>query len=172
MNRRGKELLVEVLRDKFTKSQGAFLVNVQGLAVVQLQALRRSVYQLGGEVEVAKNTLLIRATEGLPGVEELKPHFVQQLAVVFAPTGASAVARAVHDASKIHEKLVIQVGCFEGKFVNSDKIKFIAMLPSREVLLAQVCGGLKAPITSYVSLLNQHIVRLLYVLKQASEKEQ
>ncbi|HBL98425.1 TPA: 50S ribosomal protein L10 [Candidatus Dependentiae bacterium] len=172
MNRRDKELLVESLRDKFTNSQAAFLVQVQGLTVAQLQALRRSVYRHGGEVEVAKNTLLIRATEGVAGVEELKPHFVQQIAVVFAPTDATAVARVVYETSKEHEKLVIQVGCFEGRFIDGDKVKFIATLPSREVLLAQVCGGLNAPITSYVSLLNQLMTRMLCVLKQASEKEQ
>ena len=55
--------------------------------------------------------------------------------------------------------------------ISAEQIEFLAELPSREVLLAQLCGTLNAPIQQTVSLLNQLIVRLLYVLKEIEKKE-
>ena len=171
MNRQDKELLVGSLTERLSKSQAVFLVQVQGLTVAQLQSLRRGVSQRGGQVEVAKNTLLARASQGVAGVEELTPYYTQQIAVVFANSDVPGVARVIYDASKEIEKLSVTIGCFEGQVIGSDEMVFLATLPPREVLLAQVCGGLMAPVTATVSIMHQMIARLLWVLQQASEKE-
>jgi large subunit ribosomal protein L10 len=50
-------------------------------------------------------------------------------------------------------------------------IETLASLPSREVLLAQVAGTIKAPLTALVSTLNQVLVKPLYVIKQIEENK-
>lgn len=160
MNRQDKEQLVASLRERFSASEAAFLVGVQGLTVAQVQALRKSVRSCGGHVQVAKNTLLAIAADGVAGVQELRPQFTQQLAVVFAKTDAPGVARAIFGVKRDVDRLQVTAGYFEGRVVDGAMVQYLASLPSRDQLLGQVCGALNAT-----------IAKLVYVLKQASEKQ-
>lgn len=161
MNRQDKEQLVASLRERFSASEAAFLVGVQGLTVAQVQSLRKNVRTCGGHVQVAKNTLLGLAVDGVAGVQELRPQFTEQLAVVFATTDAQGVARAIFDVKRAVDRLKVTAGYLEGKIVDGATVQYLASLPSRDQLLGQVCG-----------VLNATTVKLLFVLKQASEKQQ
>lgn len=170
MNRQEKELLVSNLREQFANSQAAFLVGVQGLTVAQMQVLRRSVREKDGSMLVAKNTLLRRAVDEVAGADALSPYLRSQVAIVFAQSDVPGVAKALFESSKSMEKLETSAGFFEGALLTKQNVEFLATLPPREELLAQVCAGVQAPITGFVSVLHQMVTRLLYVLKQASEK--
>ena len=69
------------------------------------------------------------------------------------------------------ETIKLRAGALDSRLLTVAQIEFLAALPSREVLLAQVAGTLNAPIAAYVRLLNQLIVRLLYVLKEIENEK-
>lgn len=172
MNRQEKECLIQSLRDDFVKSHAMFIVNVHGLTVGQVQQLRKNLHDQHGKMRVAKNTLARKVAQEFLGINDLAPHLKQQVALVFAMQESPAVAKVVCAASTENEKIKVVAGCFEAKTISAEMIKFLASLPPKHVLLAQVCGGIKAPLTRHVSVLNQVLVRLVWVLKQASEKAQ
>lgn len=172
MNRQEKQVVIESLKDSFSGCSAMFLVGVEGLTVGQFQSLRKGLREQGGKMQVAKNTLLKVAAEEVDAVKALSPHFSKQLAVVFATQESPAVAKVLFDAAKDNENLKIVAGSLEGEVIDAAKIKFLATLPSREQLLGQLCGTLMAPIAAHVRLLNMVVVQFLFVLKQASEKEQ
>ena len=61
---------------------------------------------------------------------------------------------------------------FEGEFYGPDKIAIIASLPSKDQLLAQVVGGLNAPIQGLVGSLHgllQKLVLTLDALRSSKE---
>lgn len=161
MNRQDKEQLVASLRERFSTSQAAFLVGVQGLTVAQMQSLRKGVRACGGHVQVAKNTLLAIAAEGVPVVQELRPQFAKQLAVVFATDDTSGVARAIFEVKRDCDLLKVAAGYLDGRVIDGATVQYFASLPSRDQLLGMFCGTLNATMT-----------KLVFVLKQASEKEQ
>ena len=172
MNRQEKQDLVQVLKHDFMHAQASFLVNVQGLTVEQLQSLRRNVRRQGGKVKVPKNTLAKIAIQEIPGTCDLAPFFKQQTAVIFADKDSVAVAKALDTFARENERLHIVAGCVERKVIDKSMIEFLSSLPPREQLLANVCGALRAPLAHHVILLRQLVVRLLWVLKQAAEKQQ
>lgn len=155
MNRQSKELLVESLKQQFTESCAAFLVGVQGVTVQQVQSLRRAVQKEGGSLKVAKNTLLHIAAGDVAEVKALQPHFKQQLAIVFVHSDAPTVARAIFSAKKDIEKLLLVAGFVDGAVIDQKQFEFIATLPSREQLLAHVCGTLASPVSSLMYVLEQ-----------------
>lgn len=171
MNQREKQEVVVELRQDFSKSQAAFLVGIKGLNVAQLQILRKSIRGQGGTMRLAKNTLMEIASRDLPGISELAPYFKDQVAIVLALKEAQAVAKILADTAKEHDLLKIVAGCVDFRLIDTAEIQALALLPSREVLLAQVCGTLKAPITSYVNVLNQLTLKLVYVLIKIAEKK-
>jgi large subunit ribosomal protein L10 len=172
MNRQQKELVVDELKNSFTTSQGLFLVSYQGLSVGQLQTLRTQLRARGGHLKVAKARLMKLAAEGIDGVQDLTPFFKDQIAVVSAVNESPAVANVLNKFAKEHEKLKLVIGCLDAHIINKADIVQIANLPSREVLLAQVCGSIKAPIAGFVGVLNALLARLVVVLKEIELKKQ
>lgn len=166
MNRQGKQAVIDAVKADFEASQASFVVATQGMDVVSIQSLRSQIFKQNGSMKVVKNTLLKRATADLPGINGLEPLFKEQIAVVFAKGEAPAIAKILFDASDKGSLLKLMGGTLDSQVITSAQIVYLANLPSREVLLAKLCGTLNAPIANYVILLNQLITRFVRVLKE------
>jgi len=172
MNRNDKEILVESLRSSFANSQASFLVMYKGLTVNQMQNLRKGLRPNEASLQVAKARLMKRAVNGVEGVDQLADHLHDQIGAVFATKSAPEVAKFLAGFAKENEAFKVLVGVIESKLYDAQSIQRIASLPSREVLLAQLCGTLNAPLTNMVTVLHLMIARLLFVLKQIEEQKQ
>ena len=155
MNRQQKKSFVDGLSNQFAQAQAAFVVKYQGLTVSQMQTLRFSLQTDGAVLQVAKNRLSKLALVNMAGAQELNSYFTGQLAVVFASDNVTGVAKSLATFAKKNEKLEIIAGCYEAQLFTSKQVKALAMIPSREVLLAQLCGILNAPITKLANVLDQ-----------------
>jgi large subunit ribosomal protein L10 len=145
MNRKEKEIAVQQLHQNFNDSSGAFLVKYKGLSVADMQSLRKQLRDCGARVRVAKDRLVKLAVKETPA-EELNSFLTDQLAVIFADD-SSAAAKVVYDFSK-DSTLHIVAGVVEKSLFDKEKIERLAALPSRDVLLSQLCGVLKATISN------------------------
>ena len=161
MNRQEKAAVIDFLKDECAQSKAAFLVGVSGLTVARMQKLRRQLRSEGGKLKVAKPRLMKLALENAQGASMLLPYCKGQIGIVFALQEAPTVAKVLRDFAKENEALKLVVGQLDTMLLERDGIIRIASLPSREVLLSQLCGVLKAPIT-----------KLAFVLKQVSERQQ
>ena len=150
-----KKSMVEEVSAVASKAVSAVVADYRGLTVNQMQTLRISLKTDGAVLQVAKNRLSKLALGNMAGAEELRPYFTGQLAVVFAKDNVTGVAKSLATFAKKHEKLEIIAGCYEAQLFTSKEVKALAMIPSREVLLAQLCGILNAPITKLANVLDQ-----------------
>ena len=171
MNRQQKESVVELLQDKLTTSQASFFVSVKGLTVTDMQLLRGKLREKGGKLKVAKARLMKLAVENLDQAEGLKPFCKEQIGFVFAEKEVTEVAKVLHNFSKDNDFLKLLVGHLDSQLLSDKEIIRIASLPSKEILLAQLCAGLNAPTSNFVRVLNALILRLLWVLNQIKEKK-
>lgn len=146
MKKHQKQATIENLETRFSSSQAAFLVNYQGLSVAQMKKLRFALDDKGGSLKVAKNRLARLALKDLSGCQGLDSLLVGQLAYVFAEGDMTSVAKVLNDFAKSNEKLKIVAGCSEAKVYDAKSVRAIAALPSREVLLSQLCGVLSMPV--------------------------
>lgn len=171
MNRKEKTSLIGLLQDDFSNSQAAFLIGYQGLTVAQLQTLRKEVRAQGGKVKVAKNRLVRRAINDLDGISDLSGQLKNQLGVVFAGEGFTNVAKVLVNFSKENAAFSLVAGCLSSELISKEKISQLATLPSKEVLLAQLCGTLNAPISGVVGALNMVVLKPLWALKQVADQK-
>lgn len=172
MNRQGKMAVVESLHNDFSQSKAAFVVGFQGLTVAQMKTLRTELRKQGGKFKVAKARLMKRAAQGIEGAQDLTPVLHNQIGLVFATKEAPAVAKVLQDFSKENEALKLIGGCMDTMVLDGNSVIRIASLPPKEVLLAQVCGTLKAPMAGLAGVLNAVTLKLLMTLKQVGEKKQ
>jgi large subunit ribosomal protein L10 len=171
MNKQEKQDVIKSLEAKFAASNGSFLVECQGLTVPQMQNLRGELYDKGAQVYVAKNRLVRIAVENSAECNDLSQYLKGQLAVVFAESDVTGVAKVIDVFAKENEKFQVVAGCCEKQILDAAGLKVLAKLPSREVLLAQLMGVMQAPTVSFVVVLRQLIVKLLLTLKAIEAKK-
>ena len=148
-----KTLLIDDLLQRVNASPFLFVVDYTGLKVARFAELRKRLSTVGAEIHVFKNNLVKKAAEkaGFPG--ELGDHLTGQSAFV---TGAKDVFGAAKILKNFHaefEKPVMKVGVLDGNLLDTNAIKVLADLPSREVLLAQLLGVLQAPASALARVL-------------------
>ena len=169
MNKQEKTKIIDVLHQGFSTSQASFLINFKGITVRQMQGLRKVLRENGGNLKIAKARLMKRATAGIDGIQALHPLLKEQIGLVFTKDNSPAVAKALYNYSQQHASLGLVACFFEQRVLARDLVIRIAQLPSKPVLLAQVCSSLNAPARNCVGLLNMLIMRLLFLLKQIAQ---
>ena len=166
-----KKRIAEELQGRFEKSTIVILTDYTGLNVESMNALRRKLREANAEYQVAKNSLLVRASEG-NDVALIKDQFKGPSAVALSYEDPVAPAKALTDFVKDNKNFEIKVGVLNGKVIDLDGIKALSSLPSREVLLAQVLSTMNAVPTSLVTALSDVPRRLLNVLQAIKEQKE
>jgi large subunit ribosomal protein L10 len=144
LNRNEKAAVVADVSAQVGKSQTLALAEYRGLTVAHLDTLRRQARDKGVYLHVLKNSLARRAVAGT-AFEVARDRMVGPLIYGFSED-AVAAAKVLWDFAKGNDKLVITGGAYAGKPLDADGIKSLAVIPSREVLIAQIAGLLKSPI--------------------------
>ncbi len=154
MNRQQKESVIKNINDQLKTANASFLVGYKGLSVAQIQSLKAQLRNVDGVFKVTKARLMKLAAHDLSGIDGFKDEFKNQVGLVFVKKDVPSVAKVLVDFSTSNEQLDIVSGFFESKSMSKEQIKYLASLPSREVLLAILAGTLQAPIASLARLLN------------------
>jgi len=145
LNRSEKSAVIEEVTGLAAKAQTLVIAEYRGITVQAMTKLRVEARSKGVSLSVLKNTLARRAVAGSP-FEVVSEQMTGPLIYGFSED-AVAAAKVVADFAKTNDKLVIRAGAFAGKLLDVAGVKQLASIPSREVLLSQICGLLMSPIT-------------------------
>ena len=148
------------------KSRTLVFVDFTGTSVEGLRKLRADLRAEGATMKVVKKRLLKIALKEA-GIDFDPLQFAAQVGTVFSAGDVPGVAGAVYRFSKAlaraqGKELLTVLGAYDTKeraFLDANAVIAIGKLPSRDVLLAQVVGGMSAPLRV-----------LLYVLSGRREK--
>ncbi len=165
-----KEIVAE-LEQKLKASKAAILADYRGIKVEEATDLRRACREAGVEYKVVKNTLTKIAAEN-SGFSELNQLLTGPTAIAFGLEDPVAPAKVLMDFAKKNKNLEVKGGLIEGKMCIRDRVKALADLPSREVLLSQVLAGFSAPLTNLCSVLQGPIRKLIYALQAVQEQKE
>jgi len=145
LNRSEKQAVIDDVTAIASKAQTLVIAEYRGISVADMTKLRSQARSQGVTLSVLKNTLARRAVVG-SGFEVVADQMTGPLIYGFS-VDAVAAAKVVSDFAKTNDKLVIRGGAFSGKLLDVNAVKQLANIPSREVLLPQVCGLLMSPIS-------------------------
>ena len=145
LNRSEKESVVKDVAALVEKAQTLVMAEYRGITVADMTLLRVSAREQNVSLTVLKNTLARRAVAGT-SFESVADQMSGPLIYSFSED-AVAAAKVVADFAKKNDKLVIRAGAYKGQALDVNKVKELANIPSREVLLAQICGLLQSPMS-------------------------
>lgn len=144
---------VKEIKDKFERANCIVLANYQGIDVEQDTQLRKKMREMGVEYKVYKNRLVKIVAEEL-GYYFLTEHLEGSTSIAFGYDDIISPAKILNDFSEKLGKLSLKVGIVEKEFYDNDKIKRLAKIPSKEVLVSKLLGSIKAPLSNLVYVLN------------------
>lgn len=185
-NREKKVGVVAELTEKAARAKAIVFTGYQGMTHIQLEQLKRGLKSLNAEIVVAKNSLLklmLEKGESVKGKGERKENDQSNLtlnALPYTLEGATATLFAYDDVvlpikeiAKIIKSIkmpTIKFGILEGKLLAEADVMRLATLPSRDMLIAKIVGGMKSPIYGLHRSLNWNIQKLVLTLKAIEKR--
>jgi large subunit ribosomal protein L10 len=146
MAREKKGQLIDRIADEIARSEVIVVTDYRGLPAKELTVLRRAMNKADGKYMVVKNTLAILAAKKA-GNEELVKLLTGPVGLAFGHGDITRAVKALQEHIRVTgSALQIRGGVLGKKGIDKNAVLFLASLPSREVLIAQVVTALKSPI--------------------------
>jgi large subunit ribosomal protein L10 len=165
-----KRATVAELREELAKARTMIVSEYRGLSVKEIAEIRRALSKQDVTYRIVKNRLMRIAAEDSVGAA-LSPLLSGPTAIAFG-TDEAGTAKAVLDATRPYNKIVKITGAILGdKAIDGDAVTRLAALPTREVLLAKLAGGMQAPVGTLAGLFAAPLRNLGYALAQVAEQK-
>lgn len=171
------------LKDRVAKAKSVVFTDNSGLNASGQSQLREKVVAAGGEMIIAKNTLLSLAFGGeipkteyrIPNKKSDFPHSEFRIQYSEFLTGPTAVLLAYQDEvlpikvlaefAKANERPIIKGGLLGSTPLSAKQVMELAQLPSKLELLVKLMQQIQGPAYGLVRTLNGNIQKLVYVLQ-------
>ena len=160
-----KQEYVDQLAEKLKNSVAGVVVSYKGINVADDTKLRRELREAGVHYAVVKNTMLRRAAEkaGLSGLDSV---LEGSTALALSESDHVAAAKILSKFAETNKALEVKAGFVEGEVVDAAAVSELA-----KVLVAKALGGLNAPISGFVCVLNANLRGLVVALNAIAEKQ-
>jgi len=168
LNLEQKQAVVSEVAAQLGKAQAVIVAEYRGLNVGAVTDLRTKARKSGVYLRVLKNTLARRAVKGTP-FEKLSEQMVGPLMYSISQDPVAG-AKVLSAFAKDNDKFVIRGGAMPNVLMSVTDVKALAMLPSRDELLAKLMGTLQAPVATLVRTMNEvpgRFVRTLAAVRDA-----
>lgn len=168
--RADKVAAVNEIISKLADARAVFVTEYRGLTVAQMAEVRTALHPTDADHVIYKNTLAKLALAGTD-FAALDEHLTGPNALTFVRGDVAGAAKALREAAKTNQNLVIKGGILGGLPLTADDVRALADLPSRDELLAQFAGALQAPLVKTAGLLQALPRNFAYGLSALIEKQ-
>jgi large subunit ribosomal protein L10 len=164
-----KRAMVAELADELSGSNATIVADYRGLTVADISAVRRALRSEGIRYRVVKNRLAKIAAQQA-GQEELSTLLEGPSALAMGGADEVSLARTFLDAVRPFRTVTVRGALISGRRYDAESVTRLASLPPRDMLLAQLAGGMSAPLASMASLLAAPMRNLGFALTQLAEQ--
>jgi len=160
------------LKEGLDRAKTVVMADYSGIGVNDINRLRKTIVETGGELRVAKNTLLKLALEGIEYLPTGKEgqisniSFVGPTVVLFSYEDEIGALKALYDFIKEHDLPKIKFGFMGGELIEKEKILQLAKLPGMDVLQGQLVGVMQSPIRELVYTLHGKMQEFVGVVEE------
>lgn len=171
VTRQKKEAILQELISHFKRAKAVVFTEFRGLTMLETEELREKLREKAIDHKVAKKTLIQKASKetGFPDLDA--DSLEGPISVSFGYEDVILPCKILSTFAKVHPTIQIRGGFIEGKLLSREEIQKLAALPSREQLIAQFVGTLKAPINGFYGVLHGTLQKFVLTLNAVKEKK-
>jgi large subunit ribosomal protein L10 len=167
-----KQFLLDEVKQQIEQHPSFVIMKYLGLKANTIGDFRREIAGLGGDVEMVRKTILVKAAQAA-GIEldigELPGH----IGIVFAGKDAIQTTKAVYKLSESSEKAVeVLGGNFEGQFYGAEDVEKLSKLPDRDTMRAQLLSVFEAPMAQTLAVMDSLLSSVVYCLENKSKQQE
>ena len=178
-----KTKLLETAKDIINNSSIIIFTRYQkenvSLKATDLVKYNLDIEEIGGDIKVIRNSILKIALEE-SNLKDLAPKMRGALIINYTKKDPISLAKKINEIISYFKKEKnikedvpeIAFGILNGKLISAEEVKKLANLPPKEVLLAQLLGTMKAPITNFAVVLKNVLNKLVWALNAVKEKKE
>ena len=170
MPTQAKQAAVAELVELFRETDTTIVSDHRGLSVADLAKVRRELREKGISYRIIKNRLAKIAAEQADR-PELLPLLLGPSALAYGAADESALAKGFIEATRSFG-VQVRGGAIRGETMDTASITTLASLPNRATLLAQLAGGMAAPLSTMAGLMAAPLRDLGYGLAQLREQRE
>ncbi|MDD5424172.1 MAG: 50S ribosomal protein L10 [Candidatus Omnitrophica bacterium] len=171
LSRKLKGLMVDEVAGLIKKNPYLFFVNFEKVKASKTEKLRKTLKKSSSELKVVKRSILKLALKKQK-LDPLCDMAETSSGITFSKDDPTKASKILYDFSKAETNMAIRGGYVDGQVISIESFKELATMPPREVMLARVIGGMKAPISGFVYVLNGNLQKLVRVINEISKKKE
>lgn len=169
-----KQLLLNEVKDQIDQFGSFVIMRYFSLTANQANDFRREVAKIGGNVEVVRKRVLLKAAEaaGVPlDLAALPGH----IGLVFAGKDPLETAKVVFKFSQSSKALEVIGGRIDGQLYSAPDVETLSKLPGKDEMRAQLLSVLEAPMSQTLAVMEALVSSVVYCLdnkcKQSSDNQ-
>lgn len=165
-----KELLKREIKDKLDHFESFVIMQYASLSANTANEFRREVGKMGGDVEVVRKRILLKAAEDA-GVQIDQSSLPGHIGIVFLGKDPIEATKMVFKFSNDRDK-VIQIigGRFDGQLYTGADVERLSTLPSKNEMRAQFLSVLEAPLSQTLAVIEALLASVPYCLDNKSKQ--
>lgn len=167
-----KELLKQEIKDKIERFGSFVIMRYKSLNANTANDFRRAMGKVGGDVEVVRKRVLLKAAEDV-GLELDLSTLTGHIGLVFLGEDPIESTKTVIKFSQDREK-VIQVlgGRFDGQMYTGADVERLSTLPGKDEMRAQLLSVFEAPLSQTLAVIEALLTSVPYCLDNKSKQEE
>ncbi len=166
-----KQAIVAELTKRMSAASSLYFVDFTGMTVADDQMFRRELREKDSTMQVAKNTLILRALAEVGGYTIDESKLFGQTAVIFGSTDSIAPAKVIRKFFDKGEKPRLKLALIEGQVFDGSQLKAVSELPTREDMIADIVGSLHAPISGIHGAINAVMRDVVMLVEEVAKKK-
>jgi len=182
MNKKEKQLIIEDIKEKFSRRPTFYIADASCLTVPQITKFRRMCIERGVDFRVVKNTLIRKAMEAskdssLSANSQKANKFEPFYEVLKGPTSllfadvSNLPAKIIKDFRKQADRPILKAALIDAEvYIGDEHLSMLASLKSKEELLGEIIGLLQSPIKNVAAALASAKHTIAGIVKALSEK--
>ncbi|NGX42018.1 MAG: 50S ribosomal protein L10 [Chlamydiae bacterium] len=166
-----KQLLLDEIEGQIKQNGSFVIMSYFGLDANTVTDFRHTIAELGGDVEVTRKRILIKAAQ-TAGIELDINTLPGHISLVFTGEDAVQTVKAVFKLRKDTDKAVeVLGGRFDGQLLNGEEVEKLSKLPGKNEMRAQLLSVFEAPMSQTVAVMESLLCSVLHCLENKSKEE-
>lgn len=167
--RHEKQLLLDEVRDQISIADSFVIMRYVSLSANRANEFRGEIAKVGGNVEVVRKRILLKAAEAV-GIQLNLADLPGHIGLVFTGKDPIEATKLVFEFGKGKEIEVLG-GRFEGKLYQATDVEKLSKLPSKNEMRAQFLSVLEAPMAQTLAVMDALLTSVVYCLDNKCKQE-
>ena len=170
LTRPQKEQLVKDLSARIKEGKVLIFSDYAGTTVGKMKNLRDELRKTDSSYKITKKKLIDLALKDA-GIEASVLDLEGQIGIAIGKGDEVSAAKVLAQFAKTNKNFKILQGVLENKVISGKDVMSLAMLPSKDQLLAKLVGTINAPVSGFVNALAGNIRGFVTVLKSIADNK-